>query len=77
MFFMFGCMQGAVLAITAASHIICKFYSTVVYDSRVLDQAWLPGCLATIVYGLSSTNCLCSLALTINEPNYKLQTTNH
>ena len=33
-------------------------------------------CLAAIVYGLSSTNCLCSLALTINEPNSKLQTTN-
>ena len=33
-------------------------------------------CLAGIVYGLSSSNCLCSLSLTINEPNYKLQTTN-
>lgn len=32
--------------------------------------------LAAIVYGLSSTNCLCSLELTINEPNSKLQTTN-
>ena len=32
--------------------------------------------LAGIVYGLSSGNCLCSLSLTINEPNYKLQTTN-
>ena len=32
--------------------------------------------LAGIVYGLSSSNCLCSLSLTINEPNYKLQTTN-